>query len=346
MITIHICGKEGSLKILPKMSVIIALAVVFLLGQPASAQGAAAGNDQENQGRLICAGMGFQNGYLDGYEIGQNDRQYRAKTDITAHPLYQKADRGYSEKWVYLVVYQNAYRRGMADGYEDGYGDRPNLVVNRFNQLEDAIRQANLPPEQTRRERPTGPVILPAGTRVLMQLNDLLSTKMNQRGDPFSATVVRDVFVGNELAIPEGTIIRGTVGQVTRPGRIKGRAEMNLRFDRIVFKDGNEMALSATLTGIGEDAGRVADREGTYEGKGSEGRDAKIIAAGAGTGTVIGAIAGGGKGGLIGATIGGLVGLAGVLSTRGEDIELVKGTLMEVMLDRDLKVDPGDVRNR
>jgi len=114
---------------------------------------------------------------------------------------------------------------------------------------------------------------------------------------------------------------------------------MNLRFNQIVFKGGYEQNLSATLTGVGKDAGRIKDTEGTYEGSGSEGRDAAIITAGAGTGTIVGAIAGGGKGGLIGATIGGLVGLAGVLTSRGKDIELTKGTLLEIMIDQDLRIE-------
>jgi hypothetical protein len=228
----------------------------------------------------------------------------------------------------------------MTQGYQDGLTGAQNLVVVRFAQLEDAIREATAVPMQpTRDVGYTGPVTVPAGTRLLLQLNDYLTTKMNERGDPFSAVVARDLFVGNELAIPEGTVIKGTVGAVQRPGRVSGRAEMNLRFDEVQFKNGQVMKLSATLTGIGQEGGRIADSEGTYEGKGSEGRDAAVVTAGAATGTVVGAIAAGGKGGLIGATIGGLVGLAGVLSTRGEDIELTRGTLLEIMVDQELRIE-------
>jgi len=317
----------------------IVFAVIALLGGTGLAQTGETA-DSSAEMRLICAGMGFQNGYLDGYQIGQNDARYRGQTDITTHPLYQSAERGYQEQWVYKVVYQNAFRRGMAQGYQDGLTGAPNIVVARFTQLEDAIREANLvPAQQSRDSTYRGPVIVPAGSRLLLQLDDYLTTKMNERGDPFTAVVARDLFVGNELAIPEGTVIKGTVGAVQRPGRVSGRAEMNLRFNEVQFKNGQAVALSATLTGIGQDGGRIADTEGTYEGKGSEGRDAAVVTAGAATGTVVGAIAAGGKGGLIGATIGGLVGLAGVLSTRGEDIELTRGTLLEIMVDQDLRIE-------
>lgn len=330
---------SGRKQISTKYRVFAVLTVVALLGALGWAQTEQTA-DPSAEMRLICAGMGFQNGYLDGYEIGVNDAKYRSQTDVTSHPLYQGAERGYQEKWVYKVVYQHAFRRGLVQGYQDGLTGAPNIVVARFAQLEDAIREANLVPTQpSQTSANRDPVMIPAGSRLLLQLDDYLTTKMNERGDPFTAVVARDLFVGNELAIPEGTVIKGTVGAVQRPGRVSGRAEMNLRFDEVQFKNGQTVKLSATLTGIGQDAGRVADAEGTYEGKGSEGRDAAVVTAGAATGTVVGAIAAGGKGGLIGATIGGLVGLAGVLSTRGEDIELTRGTLLEIMIDQEMRIE-------
>ncbi len=326
---------------------VLAAAAAAAQDNPAPAPAAASAADNDNQFRLVCAGMGFQNGYLDAYEIGFNDQRYRGRTDFSGHPLYDKADRGYNESWIYKEIYKLAYRKGFAQGYEDGFLKRTNLVVNRFAQLDEAIQQAAAPVQlPPRSDAPAEPVILPAGARVLLKLDDLLTTRMNQRGDPFTTIVVKDVFVGNALAIPEGSAILGTVGEVVPPGRIKGKAEMTLRFQKIRFKNGNEVPFSGTLTGIGGGEGQIMNQEGTYQGQGSVGRDATVVGATTGSGAVIGVIAGGGKGAAIGAAIGGLVGLAGVLSTRGEDIELTKGTLMEIMLDQDLKLDPGIASNR
>ncbi|HOB54139.1 MAG TPA: hypothetical protein PK176_15780 [Acidobacteriota bacterium] len=300
----------------------------------------AATPDTETTLRLTCAGMGFQNGYLDGFENGVNDKRYNRYSDFKTHPLYEKATRGYNEKWMYEVIYQMAFRNGFGRGYEDGYNGRTNIVVERFTQLEEALQQAGATGAVGERRSATGPVVLPAGTSLLLQLNDYLTTRMNQRGDPFTAVVARDIFVGNALAIPEGSIIEGTVGAVSRPGRVSGRGEMTLKFERLKPKYGSETVISATLIGVGSDQGQVVDREGRYEGKDNAGRDAAVIAGGAGAGTVVGVIAGGGKGAALGATIGGLIGLAGVLTTRGEDVELVKGTLLEIMLDQDLQLEP------
>ena len=335
-----------------RLALVACLGVLFAAAaaaqdNPPPAPAPAAATDTDSQSRLVCAGMGFQNGYLDAYDIGFNDQRYRGRTDFSGHPLYDKADRGYNESWIYKEIYKLAYRKGFAQGYEDGFLKRPNLVVNRFAQLDEAIQQASAPLQlPPRSDAPAEPVILPAGARVLLKLDDLLTTRMNQRGDPFTAIVVKDVFVGNALAIPEGSAILGTVGEVVRPGKVKGKAEMTLRFQKIRFKNGNEVPFSGTLTGIGGDAGQIVSQEGTYQGQGSVGRDATVVGATTGGGAVIGVIAGGGKGAAIGAAVGGLVGLAGVLSTRGEDIELTKGTLMEIMVDQDLQLDPNAASNR
>lgn len=297
--------------------------------------------DPENQSRMICAGMGFQNGYLEGWSFGEEDRRVNTRQEITTTEAYRSASRGFLDRWGYRVVYQRSYRRGFERGYEDALAGRDNVVVARFADLEERLRDSR---DDGDRERgrgtiQTGPIVVPAGASLMLSLEDYLTTRMNQRGDPFSATVNRDVYVGQVLAIPAGTRISGTVGRVVRPGRVSGKAELSLRFEKILLADGRSFDLLATVSGIGPEQGDVADREGTVQGKSSQGRDAKIVAGGAAGGAVIGAVAGGGKGGLIGATIGGLAGLAGVLSTRGEDIELPKGCPVEITLDQDLRLE-------
>lgn len=302
---------------------------------------------QRDYGRLISAGMGFQNGYLDGYELGVTDAKFRGRTDIQTSPLYQKADRGYSDKWRYAVVYQRAYREGFARGYSEGYAGRRNILIDRFYELEEDLQESVQHPPGPEPPPPShGPVIIPAGTRILLELQEYLSTRSVGRGDPFAAIVVRDVYVGNALAVPETTVVNGRVGRVVRPGRAGARAELNLEFESFKFPSGEEILLAATLSGVGSSEGSVKDVEGTVQGRGTAGRDAATVAGTSAGGAVIGGIAGGGKGAGIGALVGGLIGLAGALSSKGRDIELPKGTFVEITLDEDLKIDHAPVRER
>jgi hypothetical protein len=175
------------------------------------------------------------------------------------------------------------------------------------------------------------------GTKIVFTLNNGLSTKSNREGDPFSGVVSRSVRVGDQVVIPEGSVVRGQVSHVQRPGRVKGRGELGLRFDRLEIPGGETYDLSASLTNL-EDEKETVNEEGQVKGEGSKKRDAATIGAGAGIGAVIGAIAGGGKGAAIGAGGGAAAGTGLVLLTRGKDVNLKRGSEVAIQLDRPLSI--------
>jgi type IV secretion system protein VirB10 len=176
------------------------------------------------------------------------------------------------------------------------------------------------------------------GTKIVFSMNDSLSTKISRTGDPFSGVISRSVRVGETVVIPQGSVIRGTVGNVQRPGRVKGRAELGLRFDTLELPDGQVYDLSASLTDLDAGQKETVSEEGQVEGQGSKKRDAVTIGAGAGIGAAIGAITGGGKGAATGGAIGAGAGTAAVLLTRGKDVEIKRGAEVAIQLDRPLSV--------
>lgn len=178
------------------------------------------------------------------------------------------------------------------------------------------------------------------GTKILFTLNDSLSTKDNRQGDPFSGVVSRSVRVGEKTVIPEGSVVRGTVARVERAGRVKGRAELGLRFDELELPSGQVYDLSASLTQLDESEKEGVTEEGQVEGEGTKKRDAATIGGGGGIGAAIGAIAGGGgKGAATGAAVGAGAGAAVVLLTRGKDVELKRGSELAVQLNRPLTIE-------
>lgn len=71
------------------------------------------------------------------------------------------------------------------------------------------------------------------GTQVHLTLLNSVSTSASRDGDPFVAVVSEPVYLGNQLLIPAGTRVNGTVGTVAPPRRfslIRGEAYMNLTF--------------------------------------------------------------------------------------------------------------------
>ena len=74
------------------------------------------------------------------------------------------------------------------------------------------------------------------GTQVRLTLVNGLSTSVAHDGDPFTAIVAEPVFLGNELILPAGAKVHGTVSAVDRPkwfSMFRGGASMNLAINSI-----------------------------------------------------------------------------------------------------------------
>jgi len=184
-------------------------------------------------------------------------------------------------------------------------------------------------------------VTLPAGTKVLLQLQSPIYTKTAKVGDGVYCESTFPVTQDNQLAIPAGTYVKGRITRIVRPGRVKGRAELQLYFTTMIFPNGYTVDLPGTLDSTpGAEDHQVADEEGTVKAAGAKGRDAATIGKTAGAGATIGGLSTGRwKGAGIGGVAGAGVGLAQVLLTRGPDIRLDRGTTVEMVLQVPLTVE-------
>ncbi len=181
-----------------------------------------------------------------------------------------------------------------------------------------------------------GEVVVAERTKISLQLNDHLSSKTNVEGDQFTANVITPVYSGDRLVVPKGSIVTGTISRVLRAGRFKGKAMMNLQFQTIRVPGRGEVPIVASLARVDADGNAGVQTEGTIPAERSIGSDiARILAPGI-TGAGVGGLAGGGRGAAIGAGIGAAVGAAVIFSTRGKDVEMKRGSTMDIVLDRPL----------
>jgi type IV secretion system protein VirB10 len=178
------------------------------------------------------------------------------------------------------------------------------------------------------------------GTRVPLSLINSVSTKHAAEGDRVYLESVFPVMVDGRMVIPPGSYIAGTVTQVKQAGRVKGRAELFIRFDSLTLPNGVTRDFRARIGSLDGRATEELDRsEGKVKGESDKGGDARTIGEAAAGGSTIGAIAGSvagrpGMGVGIGAAAGAAAGLVGVLAGRGPDAVLAKGTTLEMVLDR------------
>src|SRR5438445_12367058 len=75
--------------------------------------------------------------------------------------------------------------------------------------------------------------VIDPGTRIPLSLINSITTKHAAEGDRIYLETVFPILVGGKIVIPPGSYVAGTVTQVKRNGRMKGRGELYLRFDTI-----------------------------------------------------------------------------------------------------------------
>jgi len=168
-------------------------------------------------------------------------------------------------------------------------------------------------PDQTR----TGTTnsAIPSGQEIDVRLETELSSATAQVEQRFEATTVADLYRGNDVLIPAGSILRGVISSVDKASRTDRKGSLTVAFDQITIR-GRNYPMRGTVTQA-------------LESEGIKG-EAPRIGAGAGIGAIIGGIIGGVKGALLGVLIGGGGTIA---ATEGKDVTLPAGTILRVRLD-------------
>jgi hypothetical protein len=183
---------------------------------------------------------------------------------------------------------------------------------------------------------------IPKGTHVLLRMMNSISTRTAAEGNQVYLQTETPVAINNQIVIPPGTYVQGSVSHSKRSGRVKGRAELGIRLETMTFAGGKMVKISPRLSEVdsGANGQKVDDSESQVKAAGSRGKDAAQVAILAGTGAAIGGLAERGfEGAGIGAGVGTAVGLASVLLSRGNEVELRQGTTLDVVFDRDIVIE-------
>lgn len=191
-------------------------------------------------------------------------------------------------------------------------------------------------------QAPGGSFSIAPGTRILLSMINSVSTKQAQVGDRIYLETAFPVVSSNRIVIPQGSWVTGTITEVKRPGRVKGRGELEVRFDSLTLPNGVNRNFRSDLGALDARDDETLKREqnkisGPSGKKDDVGTVIGTTVAGTGIGTGVGAAAGNiARGAGIGAGAGAAAGLLGVLLTRGPDATLSKGSTVEMVLDRSL----------
>jgi hypothetical protein len=187
-------------------------------------------------------------------------------------------------------------------------------------------------------------ILVPAGTRIGVILENGISTRSAKPGDSVYLQTSFPITQNNRIVIPVGSYLRGELIDSKRPGKIKGKGEFRLRLNTLILPNGYTVSLNAAPRSADSGGKETMDSEGKVTGPGGKGKDAGTIAETTAAGAGIGAIAGRAKGLGIGGGIGAAAGLAAVLLSRGPEAELPRGSTMDIVLERELSLDASQIQ--
>jgi hypothetical protein len=166
-------------------------------------------------------------------------------------------------------------------------------------------------------------VTIPAGTQLRLRLDSSHASNTSRAEERVQAHLATPVVVNGRTVLPANAPAVGHVTVARPSGRVQGRAYLAVRFTELEAAD---------------EQYRVSTRTWGREAPGTKKKDAAKIAVPGAVGAVVGAAIDGKKGAAIGAGVGAGAGTAVVLSTRGSEVRLPRGSTLLVRLAAPLTV--------
>ncbi len=196
----------------------------------------------------------------------------------------------------------------------------------------DAAPADGTPAERTpARTTPAPPTsyTLGSGTLIDAELIDSISSRRAVAGQAFTARVVENVrSSGDQIAIPAGSIVRGTILEVSPAQNTRSTGTLTLTVTSVTV-NGSVYDIDVSIDSL----------RTTEEGRGVEGVDAARVAGGAAAGAILGRVIGGdAQGAIIGGVAGGAAGAAVSVAMRDVDIVLPPGARLMLTLLQPLTV--------
>ena len=188
---------------------------------------------------------------------------------------------------------------------------------------------------------------IPAGTSLNLEFLDTNSTRTAAVGDEFSAMLKNDKIVNGQIALPAGSVIRGTFDRIVPAKRLSKSAIIYLSFDHVVTPTGRQIPINAGLYNYAQltlDGGIYQNGNYGYAIRQNWEKTKKIVSKsiewGKGTGenlqyvcVPLGAV-----GGAFGGAAYYVVDSLADLYRKGNDVTLHQGQIFQIMLTQPLDI--------
>lgn len=164
---------------------------------------------------------------------------------------------------------------------------------------------------------------LPTGTKIRLQMETEINSKVSSVNDTFIAKIAKPVVIRDETVLPIGTIIEGRVARVERAASGGQSGEMEIKFETIKFPDGEKREIEGVLV-------KELRAESTATAS------VLSIVGGTAIGAIFGAVFKSGKGTLIGAGLGAGAGTGFALLRKGKNVRIKTAEEFEIELKKEV----------
>ena len=285
----------------------LALACVAMLAAPAAAQSTASANDIQRLQDEIYQASGELSRMRGGSGAPALQNELDELRDEVTY-LKVKLRKEGTLRWTEYADVRDRIQQLRAQARGESSAPGRSAPVQQPSPSYDPPRQQDAP-----RQTDTGAI--PIGQELDVRLQSTLNSGTAEVEQRFEATTLVNLYRGDEVLIPAGSVLRGVVSSVKPATTTSRRGEMTLSFDRVTV-NGRDYPMRATVM-------EALKSEGL---RGEAGR----IGAGSAIGAIIGGIMGGVKGALLGVVI---AGGATVAATDGTDVNIPAGTVLRIRMD-------------
>src|SRR5260370_29757629 len=179
---------------------------------------------------------------------------------------------------------------------------------------------------------------------MLLVLQSPLNTTSGTAGSGVYLETRYPVIQGDRVVIPAHTQVQGVVEDNRRPGHFQRASEFRFRFTALIFPNNHVSSIDGVLQSIPRSRAVRAQKEGAIHPVYQTEKVVIPAVVGAAGGAVVGSVSRFGLGTYVGAGLGTPRAAGSALLQRGDNINLPRGTSVEIILRSPLTLDEEQVK--
>jgi hypothetical protein len=170
---------------------------------------------------------------------------------------------------------------------------------------------------------------IPSGTKIRIQMDNEINSKVSSAGDTFTTTISEPVKVRETVVLPIGTVIEGRVTEVKRASIGRKNGSMRILFETLRLLTGEKREIKGVLVN-------------QLAAESSQAASILTVAGGTALGAIFGTVSKSQNGALIGAAIGTGAGAGVAFLQKGKDVRIKADEKFEIELTSNVVLPPQD----